>query len=395
MVQQPEAPANPRAPALPGFETPARPATRGVLPSDRLRELVRDGVISASETLTEDQFQPASLDLRLGPVAYQIRASFLPGSKATVMEAVNELLVQQLDLSAGAVLHPKSVYIIPLQERVDLVTPNLSARANPKSTTGRLDVFARLLTDYTDRFDVIEPTYRGPLFVEVSPKTFSVFARAGDRLNQVRFRRSRPNEYHSSAKAAREAQLLWGDDGQPIPASDWGEGIWFTIDTRTGLADDIVGWKAKHHSPVIDLRKVNHYPIREFWEPVHSAPFLILEVGSFYILGSTERVLVPPAFAAEMVAYDQAMGEFRVHYAGFFDPGFGYHEGKSQGTRAILEVRSHEIPYVLRDGQPVGRLQFESMLALPSALYGAGSGSSYQDQGLGLSKQFQRTISRD
>jgi dCTP deaminase len=301
--------------------------------------------------------------------------------------------MQELDLTAGTVLVAGCVYIIPLLESVAL-PHTLSAKANPKSTTGRLDVFARTITDFSENFDAVRRGYRGPLYAEVSPQTFSVFARTGDRLNQLRVRRSLPDEFHETTKAARaggDQHLIWNEDGEPIKQPSVDEGLWFSVDTSRGLSDGIVGWRARRNSRVIDLRKLRHYPVREFWEPVPSCRFLTLEVGCFYILASKERVLVPPSYAAEMVAYDNTVGEFRVHYAGFFDPGFGYSKEGLPGTRAVLEVRSHEIPYILKDGQPVGRLQFEPMLAIPEKLYGEGAGSNYQDQGIGLAKQFQRS----
>lgn len=382
-----QAPSNPRLFPAEGREV--RDRERGVLPSSHIRELVREGVVAAEDPVETNQLQPASLDLRLGSVAYQVRASFLPGRQSTVVESMGDLLMQEFDLTDGAVLQPGSVYIIRLVESLNLRSSELSCKANPKSTTGRLDVFARLITDYADRFDEVEREYRGPLYVEVTPKTFGVKVRRGTRLNQLRIRRSVGSEFHASRKAARLDQLLWDHAGEPIQATI-DEGIWFSVDLQGIQTGDIVGWKARRNSPVIDMECIGCYEPADFWDPVHRTNRLILEVGSFYILGSRERVAVPPGFAAEMLAYDEAMGEFRVHYAGFFDPGFGYVADGPRGTRAVLEVRSHEVPYALNDGQRVGRLQFEEMLAVPEQLYGAGAGSNYQQQGLGLSKQFKR-----
>lgn len=363
---------------------------RGVLPFEHLRELANEGVLAAEGGIEEGQIQPASIDLRLGSFALQVRASFLPGRASGVLEAAEDLLIQRIDLENGAVLQKGAVYIIPLLETLDLGGHSgLLAKANPKSTTGRLDVFARLITDRADQFDIIERGYAGPLFAEVSPKTFNVRARTGTRLNQLRFVRGRSASSHASRKAAEDEALVFDENGEPMKATV-DSGIWFSVDLSGRTGDATVGWKARTETPVIDLDRIGYYDPEDFWEAVRPTRQLILTPDAFYILGSKERVRVPPTYAAEMLPYDQAMGEFRVHYAGFFDPGFGYGTGELQGTRAILEVRSHEIPYALKDGQRIGRLMYERMLAVPERLYGVNAGSSYQDQGLGLSKQFRR-----
>jgi len=381
-------PAGPRL--FPESGREVRSHERGVLPFEHLRELVSESVISAPGGIDESQIQPASIDLRLGPIGYQVRASFLPGRGSTVIEAAQDLLVQEVDLEKGAVLQKGAVYIIPLLESLDLGgTSAMLAKANPKSTTGRLDVFARLITDRADQFDIIERGYTGPLFAEVSPKTFSVRVTTGTKLNQLRFVRGRSASSHASRQASQDEALVFDEHGEPLKATV-DEGIWFSVDILGSSGDRPVGWKAKSEAPVIDLERIGHYDPEDFWDPVRPSRQLILTPDAFYILGSKERVRVPPRYAAEMMPYDQAMGEFRVHYAGFFDPGFGYGNGSLQGTRAILEVRSHEIPYALKDGQRIGRLMYERMLAVPEKLYGVNAGSSYQDQGLGLAKQFRR-----
>jgi len=363
-----------------------RSADRGVLPLEHIQELIADGVLHAEQPFEESQLQPASIDLRLGTTAIQVRASFLPGPEGTVEDAAAPLLIQRLDLSEGAIFQPGSVYIVPLMESLTLRSPELLAKANPKSTTGRLDVFARLITDHAERFDVVARGYRGPLYAEIAPKTFTVRVRAGTKLNQLRFLQSHAGEQHASRKASRDQQLVWDEAGQPVAAMV-DEGLWFSVDLKG--PDEVVGWRARRNTPVLDLEKIGYYDPYDFWEPVRRTDQLILQPDEFYILGSRERVRVPPAYAAEMVPYDQAMGEFRVHYAGFFDPGFGYGGGEIRGTRAVLEVRSYEVPYALKHGQRIGRLMYQPMLAEPGRLYGA-TGSSYQDQGLGLSKHFRR-----
>ena len=385
---------------FPDLKHEIRTHKSGVLPYQSIKGLAAAGYLEATEALEEDQFQPASLDLRLGSVAYQVRASFLPGKREPVLEALAGLQIQTLDLSDGAVLQKGGVYIVPLLESVRL-PKNTRAKSNPKSTTGRLDVFARLITDYAEQFDSVAQGYKGPLFVEIAPKTFSIRVRQGTKLNQIRFLRSIAPNADMSRQALKDSEdLVYGEDGQPIQATVF-SGLWFSIDlksssegdSKNSAPGDLIGWKAIAEAPVIDVEKLDHYDPADFWEPVLQQPNLqlILRPGEFYILGSKERVRVPPEYAAEMVAYDPSWGEFRVHYAGFFDPGFGHDTGDLRGTRAILEVRSHELPYALRDGQPVGRLVYQRLLTAPTKLYGAGARSSYQLQDLGLGKQFRQT----
>ena len=367
---------------------------RGVLPYEAIKLLVDTGRITSDDDIDESQIQPASLDLRLGAEAFQVRASFLPGKGEQVRAAIQELEVQRLDLTGGAVLQKGCVYIVPLQESLRL-GKNTLGKANPKSTTGRLDVFARLITEHADRFDEVPRDYCGPLFVEVAPKTFNVLVRKGTRINQLRFLRGLPSHSDASRKAVSGADdLVFDEHGEPMKATVL-SGLWFSVDLKGPRETDVIGWKARRDAPVVDVEKFDYYDPAQFWEPIGRPADrrLILTPGDFYILGSKERVRIPPAYAAEMVPYDPAMGEFRVHYAGFFDPGFGYGEaGEIRGTRAILEVRSHEVPYALRDGQHVGRLIYERLVTSPGKVYGRDVGSSYAHQQLGLSKQFRQPV---
>jgi dCTP deaminase len=283
------------------------------------------------------------------------------------------------------------MYIIPAQERLRLPAPVL-AKANPKSTTGRLDVFARLITDHADQFDSVKRGYDGPLFVEVSPKTFNIRVRSGTTLNQIRFLIGRASQSDASRKAARMGEVLvYSKTGDPLAANVL-RGLWLTVDLDEP-SGGVLGWKARSNTPVVDLSQLDYYEPLDFWEPIHStaAKDLILNPGEFYILSSKERIRIPPGFAAEMVPYDPAMGEFRAHYAGFFDPGFGYGTGDLHGTRAILEVRSHDVPYLLKDGHNIARLVYEDLVETPTKLYGEDLPSSYQNQYMGLAKQFRRS----
>ena len=360
-------------------------AVRGILPAQAIEAAVRVGQITAAAPIEAEQVQPASLDLRIGAEAYRVQASFLPGPEASVMERVAALEMHRLDLTSPAVLERGCVYIVPLQESLAL-PPALSARANPKSSTGRLDVFARLITDRGRAFEDIPAGYQGPLFAEISPRTFSVLLRAGDRLNQLRLISGGPAPGDALlAQVHEQHKLVYAEDDRPEDPLISG-GLWMSLDLGLG---EVVGYRAKRHAPIIDLAKRRHYEVLDFWDPIPARPGgLILNPDDFYILASKERIRVPPDYAAEMVAYDTSVGEYRAHYAGFFDPGFGYGEGEILGTRAVLEVRSHEVPFLLEDGQVVGRLLYEPLTERPARVYGQGIGSSYQRQSLALAKQF-------
>lgn len=358
----------------------------GLLPSQDIRRLIQDGVIRADTPLTDQQIQPASLDLRLGPKAYRVHASFLPGRRSTVQDKVQSLQMHDtLDLTRPCLLERGCVYIIPLMEHLHL-PPNISARANPKSTTGRLDVFTRLITDRCPEFDEVRVGYEGPLFVEVVPRTFGIVVEQGTQLNQIRFRRGGPSTSDRQLDSLHREEALVFHDNAPAPALI-DNGLWVHVDL-SGTQDSVIGYRARQGRMPIELSRIGAYSTRDYWEPVlYSSDGLVLHPDEFYILMSKEQVRVPPNYAAEMVAYETAVGEFRVHYAGFFDPGFGHGAGL-RGTRAVLEVRSHEVPFLMEDGQIVGRLLYERMLDIPDRLYGRSIGSSYQSQSLQLSKQF-------
>ncbi len=370
----------------------AEPRSTGVFPSQKIEELIASEMIRAAQPIVAKQIQPASLDLRLGPIAYRVRASFLPGKNSTVEEKIRILGMGEIDLTRGAVFEKRCVYIVPLMEEWFL-PEDCAGKTNPKSTTGRLDIFTRLITDYGTEFERVPPGYRGKLYAEVVPRTFSVRLQAGMSLNQVRFVRGKPitlekdftlNKMHEEDPLAFTPDDLPADSARLISIDLAGFG------PEPQGNDAIVGYKAKEHAPLVDLSLVDHYDPAEFWEPIHATPRIILNPDDFYILVSKEKVRVPPELAAEMVAFDPSMGEFRIHYAGFFDPGFGHDLHEGRGTRAVLEVRSHEVPFVLDDGQVVARLEYERLTETPDKIYGPKIGSSYQSQGLSLSKQFKR-----
>jgi dCTP deaminase len=328
--------------------------SHGVLSDTELKRAIKQGWIVADAYL-DDQIQPASLDLRLGETAYRLRASFLPGADARVMDRLDDQVVMhKIDLRQGAVLETGCVYLVQVQEELAL-PQHIHGAANPKSSTGRIDVFTRVIIDGAQSFDQIPPGYHGPLWAEISPCTFSILVRTGTRLSQVRLRR-----------------------GPPHPKREMD----FTMDLSL---HGPVGFRAKRHSGVIDVDRVGAYDPRDFWEPLEARRGrVVLDPGEFYIFASKENVIIPPDEAAEMSPIRTELGEFRAHYAGFFDPGFGV--APNEG-RAVLEVRSRDVPFFVTDGQPVGKLVFEPLCGPVERLYGE-AGSNYQGQGLKLSKHF-------
>jgi dCTP deaminase len=358
--------------------------TSGILADSHIHALFASGALKSMRPLDGDQVQPASLDLRLGAKAYRVRASFMPGPNKTVMDKLDQLKLHEIDLSQGAVLETGCVYVVPLLESLALPS-DLSASANPKSSTGRLDIFTRIISDRAQEFDKIPAGYTGPLYIEVSPRTFPIVVRQGSRLSQIRFRKGRAQIDELELAALHASDVLVNDEQPNIS----GGGVALSIDL-TGQADRLIGYRGKHHTSVVDVDKRAAHDVLDFWEPIYDrgAKELVLDPDEFYILVSREAVHVPPLFAAEMTPFDPLVGEFRVHYAGFFDPGFGNAGAGGLGSRAVLEVRSHEVPFILEHGQIVGRLVYEHMLARPSALYGADLKSNYQAQGLKLSKHF-------
>jgi dCTP deaminase len=356
----------------------------GILPDRQIAALFDSGALKSRRALDKDQIQPASLDLRLGEKAYRVRASFLPGPTSRVSDKLDRLKLHEIDLTQGAVLETGCVYVVPLLETLALPA-DVSASANPKSSTGRLDIFTRVMTDFGQEFDKIPTGYVGPLYMEVSPRTFPIIARTGSRLSQIRFRTGNAVLTADDLQKLHDAERLIAAE----PPNISGNGIAMSIDLR-GDEKGLIGYRGKHHTGVVDVDKRAAHDVLDFWEPIHNngKHELILDPDEFYILVSQEAVHVPPLYAAEMTPFDPLVGEFRVHYAGFFDPGFGHSQAGGTGSRAVLEVRSHEVPFILEHGQIVGRLVYEHMLERPKALYGTDLGSNYQAQGLKLSKHF-------
>jgi dCTP deaminase len=357
--------------------------TDGILPAQAIRALISGGAVKLAEPLAPGQLQPASIDLRLGREAYRVRASFLPGPGTKVMDKLGDLKLHTIDLTTGAVLETGCVYIVPLLESLGL-PGTISASANPKSSTGRLDVFTRVIADGVAAFDQIPAGYKGPLYAEICPQTFPILARTGSKLSQLRFRVGNPREDDIAlARLHKQQTLVSGGSG------DISDGIALSVDL-TGGPSGLVGYRAKRHTGVVDVDAPKSCSTEDFWEEidVRGARRLILDPDQFYILASKEAVHIPPTHAAEMMPFNPLVGEFRVHYAGFMDPGFGHEAAGGHGSRVVLEVRSHKVPFILEDGQIIGRLVYERMVEIPEMLYGRDLGSNYQAQGLKLSKHF-------
>ncbi len=392
--------------------------TKGILPVQKLKLLHALGIISSDSSypIQDDQFQPNSIDLRLGEVAYRVRCSFLPENDS-VEEKVEKLKMYEVPITDGAVLEQNCVYIIPLLEELNLpdsnntiqkglfngnkeesevklgTVENLSAKANPKSSTGRLDVFTRVITDYSHRFEEVTPGYCGKMYLEVVPKSFSIKVKTGQRLNQLRVRHGfevLPDQDLLRVHAADP--LLFDEQRKPVSMEKIKvkQGLFMSVDLK-GKKGDIIGYKAKKHNNYIDLENIGHYAVEEFWEPIYAQQNdqLILEPEAFYIFASKERIRVPAHLACEMMAYDTGSGELRTHYAGFFDSGFGG-SVEDQGARAVLEVRSHDVPFMIEDGQTMFSMQFEPNAEKPDFVYGEEIDSNYQGQDLKLGKHFKQ-----
>ncbi len=393
--------------------------TKGILPVQKLKVLAEAGIIRGSEEypLQDNQYQPNSIDLRLGKKAYRVRSSFLPEDES-VGEKLAKLKQYEMSIEEGAVLETNCVYIIPLLEELHLpsnISPqkalfngkkpdgkssmqviseeHLAAKANPKSTTGRLDIFTRVITDYSHRFEEIKPGYKGKLYLEVVPKSFPIRVRTGQRLNQLRLRHGHTVLSDQDILRLHGSDpLLFSEDGKPLPLDriKVNNGLFMSVNLH-GEEGEIVGYKAKKHRDLIDLENINHYRISDFWEPIYAQQddHLILEPEAFYIFASKERCRIPTHLAAEMIAYDTGSGELRTHYAGFFDSGFGG-SVEDRGARAVLEVRSHDVPFLIEDGQTFCSMIFEPNTEVPQFVYGSDIESNYQGQGLKLGKHFKQ-----
>ena len=364
----------------------------GVLASQQIRRAIASEWIGSGDfRIHPEAVQPASLDLRLGPEAWALRCSFLPDVQSTVEEKARDIEFQRIDLRDGATLERDRPYLVPLIETLNL-PPEIRAKANPKSSTGRLDVFTRVITDRSHRFDEIRAGYQGRLYLEIVPRSFAIHVRTGLALNQLRMVSGDARLSDAELREVHRATPLLYTDSEGVPESDLSiaDGLFLSLDVA-GPANRIVGYRAKKNSLPLDLSRTHAYRWRDYWDPVlpEDRHRIVLEPEVFYLLLSAEGVCISPDFAAEMMAYDPTAGELRTHYAGFFDPGFGYDpRGERHGSRAALEVRARDVPFMVEHRQPVCKLAFERMTARPDVLYGRDLGSNYQGQVTMLSKHF-------
>jgi dCTP deaminase len=364
----------------------------GIVPGQGLADALQAGWITSEKyRIPDSSIQPASMDLRLGARAWALRCSFLPDNGSTVMERVEELAQEELDIRDGAQLERDRPYVIELVEELRL-PPALRAKANPKSSTGRLDVFTRVITDRNNRFDEIPAGYSGTLYLEVVPRSFAVRVEELLSLNQLRLVEGDARVSDTELRDIHTGVPLLYRGDEPVPAEELevADGLFLGLDLK-GPRERVVGFRAKRHSHRVDMTKLRHYDWRDYWEPVYpeDGDRIVLDPEVFYLLLSAEGVCVPPDYAAEMMAYDPTAGELRTHYAGFFDPGFGYDPaGTRFGSRAALEVRARDVPFMVEDGQPICKLAFERMTERPEKLYGEDVGSNYQGQETMLSKHF-------
>ena len=384
---------------FPKSEWPERQT--GILSSLEIKELIRNGRIRPGE-IDESQIQPASIDLRLGSVAYRVQAGFLPSSASTVEAKINDLKLAEYDLTKPTLMERDAVFVIPVVEQLSLPY-DIGGAANPKSTTGRLDIFTRLVTEGGEQFEEHElqfeqvpKGYKGKLYVEIVSRTFPIILQAGAKLTQLRFVRGKPPAATDNELERFEETegLVYYENGDVPAKAILRGGLRMSVDLAGSGLESVVAYKAKRNCPAVDLSKAGAHEAERFWDaiPAPASKRLVLDPGDFYILASRERISVPSNWAAEMTQFDPSIGEFSVHYAGFFDPGFGYGtNGEIKGTKAVLEVRAHEVPILLEDRQVVGRLMYHKMASVPDKLYGQAIGSSYQQQGLALSKQFRVT----
>ena len=368
----------------------------GYLTNQSIELACHEGIIHSRVSLLASQFQPVSLDLRLGSCAYRIQSSFLPEND-TVETKLKEVKLYEVDLRDGGILEKGAIYLIPLLEELNL-PKNFQGRTNPKSSTGRLDMFTRVIVDHGHRFDEIPNEYKGQMYLEVIPRSFPVRVKEGLRLNQLRIFQGNPHLSDTKLKNFyKKTPILFSEDGRSIEVDKVkiDNGLFISLDLAGTKGDRIVAYKAKTNSSVIDMSFNRYYHPMDFWEPITLTQIrnkrLILEPESFYIMMSKEKICIWPHLLAEMVAYEPNSGELRTHYAGFFDPGFGWHGGKAiknQGTRAVMEVRPHDVPFMVEDGQTFCRLKFESVIEEPTKVYGKKLKSNYHSQGLALSKYF-------
>ncbi len=362
--------------------------TTGILPSQILRKFIKAKYLKSEEEIEEEQIQPASVDLRLSKQIYELKTSFLPQKGEKLLKVAQKFIEKELSLEKPLLLEKKKVYLAKLKESLNLPS-EFWGKVNPKSTTGRLDIFARALVDGTEEFNFIPPGFKGEIYLEISPQSFNLILQEGDRLAQLRLIRGNPPSPDSLLHQLHNLQMLLYQEELEPQDPKIKQGLLISINLKPSNNSKVIGFVSKETQEPIEFKKVAYYPIERFWEKIETQEELILQPQRFYLLGSKEKIRVPPKFAAEMFPYEPQIGEFRVHYAGFFDPGFGFgKKGEIKGARAVLEIRPHTVPFLIRDGQVVGKLKYERLIEEPDKVYNLEIGSYYQGQELKLAKQF-------
>jgi len=326
----------------------------------------------------KSQIQPSSIDLSLSDECYEIKTSFLsPDSK--VRDKLNKIYSKKINLKTSKIFKKNKTYIVRLNETLHL-NNSISGHCNPKSSTGRLNIFCRTILDYCDEYEKIPKNYNGEIFLEITTRSFDIKISKGDKLNQMRLRKKTNNYLNDKdlKKINKRNALIFTNKKNIIE-----NGLRISVD----LSNDnkICAYVAKKTSLNINFSKISFYEIKKFWKPLKPVNnSLIIEKNKFYILKSREKIRIPSNLAGEMIPYDTGIGDFRAHYAGFFDPGFG----DPKGSYAVLEVKTNELPFILEDGQTIARIKYEKLNKKTFLVYGSIINSNYQNQKLALSKHF-------
>ncbi|MBI29421.1 MAG: 2'-deoxycytidine 5'-triphosphate deaminase [Pelagibacteraceae bacterium] len=356
----------------------------GALAYQNYKFLIENNIINSNNRIPDESIQPASIDLRLGNFAYRVSSSFLTINK-TVEDRIKNFIIDKIDISQGHLFKKNQIYIVEVQESLNLDS-KLSGKCNPKSSTGRLDILSRVISDYSSEYEVIKPGYKGKIYLEITSKTFNIVFTEGDKLSQLRLRKNNivTTNDRELIGLHKLSPLLYNKNHKAIkPLINNG----LKITAAVFNDDEPIAYKAKKDSPEIFFNKLRFHNKKDYWVSINKTKknSLIIEPNEFYILKSKEKIKISRNLAAEMIPYDSEIGEFRAHYAGFFDPGFG---NEMKGSHAVLEIKTYEVPFAVEDGQIIARLIFEKLAEEPTKIYGEGIKSNYQNQGLALSKHF-------
>ncbi len=343
---------------------------------DYLKLIKKNYIIN--ETIDQNQIQPASLDLSLSEECYEIKHSFL-SHKTTVRRKLKDLIIKKINLNKEFIFKKDKTYIVKLNESLNLKN-NIFGHCNPKSSTGRLDIFCRTIVDFAEEYEKIPNNYQGEIFLEITSRSFDVAFKKGNCLNQLRLIMG--NQYYLSDEQLKKIKTKLKITNFKKNTLKINNGVKISVDLSNSKT---IAYVAKNNTPVLKFSKIKSHKINDFWKAIKNIDnSLLIEKNKFYILKSKEKVIIPDNLAGEMIPYDTGIGDFRAHYAGFFDPGFGM----PNGTYAVLEVKTNEIPFLLEDGQTIARIKYEKLNKNSNIVYGKDIKSNYQNQGLKLSKHF-------